>query len=60
VDQLDEARLIGEGRREGMPAAALENEARLRAVDSHLFHVGIREVLGQRAERRDRGKDPAP
>src|SRR6266702_4176991 len=60
VHQLDEASFIGEWRWDGMPAATLEDETRARAVDSHLLHVGIGEVLCQWAKRGHRSKDAAP
>jgi hypothetical protein len=41
-------------------AAALENEAGFGAIDAHLFHLGIRQMLRQRAERGDGGKYSAP
>jgi hypothetical protein len=60
MHQLDETCLVGERRRQGISAPGFENEARFGAVDSDLLDIGIREVLGKRAEGRDRGKDPTP
>src|SRR5258708_25549918 len=37
-----------------------ENEARLRAIDADLLHIGVGEMLGQRAERRNGREHAAP
>ena len=60
VHQLDQARLICERRRHCDATPVTEDEARLGAVDPHLLDVGIREVFGQRTQRRDGGEDTPP
>jgi hypothetical protein len=59
VDQIDEGGFIREGRRNFMTTSSFEDEARLGAIDSNLFHIWICQVLSQRAERRHRRKDAA-
>jgi hypothetical protein len=43
-----------------MAAAALENKTGFRAVDAHLFHFRIRQMLSKRSKWCDRSEDAAP
>src|SRR5258708_610420 len=60
VDELHETGLVREWRRDSMAATALENETGLRAVDAHLLHLRIREMLRERAKWSDRREDATP
>jgi hypothetical protein len=60
VDKLNESGLVRERRWEDVATAALEHETRLRAVDAHLLHVRIREMLRERTQWSDRCEHAAP
>src|SRR5713101_3879801 len=60
VDELHETGFIRERRRDNMAAAALEDKAGLRAVDAHLLHLRIREMLRERTKWSDRCEHAAP
>ena len=49
VNKVDQRVFVIEGRRHGLAASLAEHEARSRAVDADLFHVGIGEVRGGEA-----------
>jgi hypothetical protein len=60
VHELDESGLIRERRWENVAAAALEDKTRLRAVDAHLLHLRVREMLRERTKWSDRREDAPP
>jgi len=60
VHEVDERVFVVERRRHGLAASLAEHEAGTRAVDAHLLHVRIGEVLGQRTERGDGGEHATP
>ncbi len=60
VDELHESGFIRERRWKNVAAAALENETGLRAVDAHLLHLRIREMLRERTKRGDRCEHSTP
>src|SRR5260370_42065995 len=60
VDELNESGLVRERRWDNVAAAALENKTGLCAVDPHLLHLRIREMLRERTKWSDRCEHAAP
>lgn len=60
MDEFDERILVIEWRGNRLALAAPENEAGFGAVDTHLLHLRVGQVLCQWAQRRYRSEDPPP